>query len=307
MARYTLRQLGYFMAVAESGSVSAAAARLHVSATAVATAMTQLERSLRTQLMVRRKAHGISLTPSGSYLYQRAARLLQEAEELELSVASGGSVLRGPLLIGCYVTVAPTVVPPLMTGFSAAHPEVDLEFVTGTQDEMPLRLLDGELDLAIVYDMDLPAGLSAVPLYRTPAYVMLSDRHRMRDRETVVLAELAEDPMILLDAPPSTRHTMALIERAGVVPRVSMRVTDFELMRSLVARGVGYALAVQRPATGTSYEGLPLHVKEIEPPVRPVEVQMVWPEGIRLSDRALAMIELAPGAVGAPGLRPRPS
>ncbi|RNL85362.1 LysR family transcriptional regulator [Halostreptopolyspora alba] len=293
-----MRQLRYFTAVAESGSISAAAERLHVSATAVSTAMSQLERSLRTQLMVRRKSHGVSLTPSGEYLYRRAVRLLEDAEELELSVASGGRVLSGPLLIGCYVTVAPTIVPPLMERYTTEHPGVDLEVVTGTQDEIPVRLLDGELDLAIVYGMDLPAGLSSVLLYETPAYVLLSEFHRLRDREEVALDELVDDPMLLLDAPPSSRNTMVLFERAGLTPWVVRRVTDFELMRSLVARGMGYAIAVQRPAGDLSYEGRPLWTKPITPRVRPVGVHMVWPERVRLTDRAAAMISVATEEAG---------
>ncbi|WP_324651323.1 LysR family transcriptional regulator [Georgenia sp. H159] len=292
--RYTLRQLAYFVAVADTGSVSAAATRLHVSPTAVSAAMTQLEKVLRTQLMVRRKAHGVSLTPAGTYLYSRAQGLLQEAEELELSVASGGQVLRGPLVIGCYVTVAATVVPPLMEGFAAEHPQVDLSFVTGTQDEIPLRLLDGELDLAVVYDMDLPEGLHMRVLFETAAYVLLPAGHRLADAPEVALADLAADPMILLDAPPSSRHTMTLFDRDRVTPHVAHRTTDYELTRSLVARGFGYAILVQRPAGDLSFEGLPVVARPIVPAVPPVQVLIVWAQGTRLTDRARAMIAYAP-------------
>src|SRR5699024_12729149 len=83
MPSYTLRQLEYLVAVADAGSISAAAGALHVTPTAVASAITELERTLHTQLMVRRKAHGVVLTPTGTFLYNRATTLLRDADELQ--------------------------------------------------------------------------------------------------------------------------------------------------------------------------------------------------------------------------------
>ncbi|MDA3628324.1 LysR family transcriptional regulator [Saccharopolyspora sp. WRP15-2] len=293
MANYTLRQLAYFVAVAETGSISGAAGGLHVSPTAVASALTELEKVFGTQLVVRRKAHGVSLTPSGSYLHSRAADLLRQADDLELNVASGGAELNGPLVIGCYSTVAPTVVPPLLEWFADNHPKVQVRVLEGSQVELPNRLLAGELELAVVYDLNLPTGLNSVVLYEAPAYVLLPADHRLANRPAVSLRELADEPMILLDVPPAAQHTMALFDRAGVEPNVALRASDFELTRSLVARGMGYAILIQRPVVGQSYEGLPVVVKEIRPAVRPIRVKAVWPETVRLTDRGRALLDFA--------------
>ncbi|NKX53204.1 LysR substrate-binding domain-containing protein [Arthrobacter mobilis] len=305
MARYTLRQLSYFVAVAETGTIAAAADELRVSPTAVAAAVRELERIFRTQLTVRRKAHGVSLTPAGSYLFSHAVRLLRDAEELELNASSGGQELSGPLVVGCYLTVAATILPVLLEGFSVNHPKVQLDFVEGTQDEMQERLFAGELDLAVVYDMDLRPGLGSVLLYEVAAYVLLPDGHRLAGQEQVTLAALAEDPMILLDAPPSSHHTMSLFEDAGVQPRIRYRTTDFELTRSLVGRGAGYSVLVQRPAVDASYEGRQVVARPIVPAVKPIAVRMIWPEAIRLTDRARTMVNYAASAVPNT-LRPRP-
>lgn len=308
MARYTLRQLAYFAAVAEAGTIAAAADELRVSPTAVAAAVSELERIFRTQLTVRRKAHGVSLTPAGSHLYARAATLLRDAEELELSATSGGEELAGPLVVGCYLTVAPTILPVLLEGFTAEHPRVQLDFVEGTQDEMQDRLFAGELDLAVVYDMDLRPGLGSVLLYEIAAYALLPGDHRLAGRDEVSLAELAAEPMILLDAPPSSHHTLSLFQDAGVAPRIRYRTTDFELTRSLVGRGAGYSVLVQRPAVDATYEGLPVVARPIAPAVKPVAVRMIWPEAIRPTDRARAMVAYAAAAVrnvrNTPGRRP---
>ncbi|NKX51101.1 LysR family transcriptional regulator, partial [Arthrobacter deserti] len=249
-----------------------------------------------------------SLTPAGSHLYARAATLLRDAEELELSATSGGEELAGPLVVGCYLTAAPTILPVLLGGFTAEHPRVQLDFVEGTQDEMQDRLFAGELDLAGVYDMDLRPGLGPVLLYEIPAYALLPGDHRLAGRDEVPLAELAAEPMILLDAPPSSHHTLSLFQDAGVAPRIRYRTTDFELTRSLVGRGAGYSVLVQRPAVDATYEGLPVVARPIAPAVKPVAVRMIWPEAIRPTVRARAMVAYAAAAVrdvrNTPGRRP---
>lgn len=293
MARYTLRQLAYFVAVADAGTIAAAADELHVSQTAVAAAVKELERIFGTQLTVRRKAHGVSLTPAGRQLHARAAAFLREAEELELSTSSGGGELAGPLVVGCYLTLAPTVLPGLLERFAAEHPNVQLDFVEGTQDDVQDKLFGGELDVAIVYDMDLRPGLESVQLDTMQAYALLPAGHRLAGGASVALADLAEEPMILLDAPPSSHHTMSVFREASVAPRIRYRTTDFELTRSLVGRGMGYSVLVQRPAVDTTYEGRPFTALPIEPAVRPVDVKIIWPEGIRMTDRAAEMVRFA--------------
>jgi DNA-binding transcriptional LysR family regulator len=303
MPGFTLRQLAYFVAVAEAGSISGAAAKLHVTPTAVASALTDLERVLRTQLMVRRKAHGVALTPTGALLHERASTLLRDADELEIAVGSGGTELAGPLVLGCYVTIAPTIVPTLMEWIATHHPKVELTVLTGSQDELPHRLLAGALDLAIVYDIALPEGLESVPLYQAPAYVLLPDGHPLAAREVVPLADLADEPQILFDIPPAAQHTLLLFERAGVTPRITQRTSDFELTRSLVARGFGYAILIQRPAVDRTYEGLPVVVREITPTSPSGGVRMIWPRQVRLSDRAAAVVAFT--TEHAPDIDPR--
>ena len=293
MPSYTLRQLEYFVAVADAGSISAAAATLHVTPTAVASALTELERLLRTQLMVRRKAHGAALTPTGTFLYQRASALLGEAEELELATASAGSELAGPLALDCYSTLAPTIVPPLMDWMARRHPKVELTVTTGSQSELPHRLLAGSADLAIGYGIALPKGLDSVQLYQAPAYVLLPDGHPCGADASVSLADLAEEPMVFLDLPPAGEHTLGLYAGAGVTPSIAMRTSDFELTRSLVARAFGYSVLIQRPASAASYEGLPVLVREITPEVPATAVLMMWPQEVRLTDRARALVEFA--------------
>ena len=283
--RFSLRQLAYFVAIAEAGTLTEAAERLHISQPAVSLALNDLERALKVQLCVRRKAHGVTLTPSGTSLLARARRLLREAEELEAE-ASGGGALTGVLSLGCYVTLAPTVLPPMLQGCATLHPEVTVDFAEDTQDVLQRRLLRGELDMAVLYDMDLMPEMERTVLFSVRPHVLLPAEHPMADLPEVSLRALEAEPMVLLDAAPSSHHALSLFHRFGVTPRVRHRPTTFETARALIGRGMGYGVLVQRPANDRTYEGMQVVVKEIAEPVRAEAVVLAWPRSMRLNRRA---------------------
>lgn len=293
MARYTLRQLECFVAVGEHGSIAAAAAALMVSPSAVTGALNELERIFATQLTIRRKAHGVTLTPSGDYVLAQARSLLHAATDLQSLAASSGEQLLGRLVVGCYSSLAPTLLTELLAEFSAQHPRVELEFHAGTQQEIHQMLLSGRLDLAIAYDLAVPAGLSKRRLADSVPGVVLPADHALAAREHVALSELVNEPMILLDVDPSRQNTEMMFSAAGLTPWVRFRTTDFETTRSMVARGMGYAILIQRPASDMSYEGRSLVVRPIHPRISPVPVSMVWPGSAGLSAAAEAMLVLA--------------
>ena len=289
-ARFSLRQLEYFVAIAEAGTLSKAAERLHVSQPGLSQALTDLERALDVQLAVRRKAHGVTLTTSGTQVLRYARDLLHRADDLE-SVASGGDALTGTLSLGCYVTLAPTQLPRLLQEFTALHPNVTIDFVEGTQDVLQRRLLGGELDLAILYDMEIQPEMARAVIDTMKPHILLPAGHHLAEQPSVSLADLADEPQVLLDAPPSSHNTLAIFERFGVTPNVRYRPTTFELTRALVGRGMGYALLVQRPANDRTYEGNKVAIKEITEPVGDYRVLVAWPKATRLNRRAQAFVE----------------
>lgn len=292
--RFSLRQLAYFVAIADAGTISEAAVRLHVSQPGLSQSLTDLERALGVQLAVRRKAHGITLTPSGTHVLRYARDLLRRAEDLE-GAASGGADLRGTLAIGCYVTLAPTVLPPLLQEFTALHARVEMDFVEGTQDVLQRRLLAGELDLAILYDMEIQPEMARVVIDTMRPHILLPADHRLAGAPSVSLAELSDEPQVLLDAPPSSHNTLAVFDRFGIVPDVRYRPTTFELTRALVGRGMGYALLVQRPHNDRTYEGNRVVIKEIAEPVGESRVLLAWPSATRLNRRAQAFVDFCRG------------
>ena len=112
--QYTLKQLGYLVAVAQYGNISVAARHLFISHPALSTAIAQLESSLGVPLLIRHHARGVSVTPAGRKFLTRARSLLGHANELELLGRELGDSVRGQLIVGCFVTLAPFFLPRLL-------------------------------------------------------------------------------------------------------------------------------------------------------------------------------------------------
>ncbi|KRE43375.1 LysR substrate-binding domain-containing protein [Knoellia sp. Soil729] len=289
---FTINQLAAFVAVAEAGTISGAAERLHVSPSALSAAVTELERSLQAQLLRRRKAKGVSLTPTGEVVLQRARFLLHQAGELEADARGEERGVSGAVRIGCYPSLAPTALPVLISEFTRANPDARLEVIENTQDQLSKAIETGELDLAIVYDLDLDPTWKSVVLAQLSPSVVLPAEHRFADRAGPVdLAHLRNDPMVLLDAPPSTNHAYFCCAQAGFTPKVVYRARTYETARSFVGRGLGWTLLLQRPSASVTYEGKPVVVKDISSPVLPdVAVNVVWHPESLLSRASRAFI-----------------
>ncbi|MGC3020054.1 MULTISPECIES: LysR family transcriptional regulator [unclassified Brevibacterium] len=290
---YSLRQLSYLLTAARLGTISAAAAELHVSSSAISDSITALEHQMDAQLCVRRKAQGLVLTAAGRQVAARATRLISEANELERELRSHDGELAGPITIGCYPTLAPVILPVLLDDFGKQHPRVSLEIVETTQDRLTGTLESGEIDVAFVYETLIPGTPNHARLFAQPAHVILAADDPFAAREAVRLEDLVERDMILLDSPPSSQHTLGMFHDRGLAPRIRHRTTSYEVVRTLVGRGLGYGVLVQRLTNTASYEGYPLVVKEIKPAVEPVGVEVIWPSDHASPKRAQALVEFA--------------
>ncbi|WP_172978257.1 LysR family transcriptional regulator [Microbacterium sp. SYP-A9085] len=289
----TFRQLTHFIAAAEEGTISGAARRLRFSPSAISASITELERALGTELCIRRRAQGVTLTSTGRLVLVRAKRLVDDVAELNFAVRGNGNDLVGPLIVGCFVTLSPSLLPRLLEEFQDRHPRVTLDFVVGAQDELQEALENGTIDVALMYDMGDTDRLDSFPLYEARGYALFGAHHPLAQADSVTLEELADVPLVLFDQTPSTRYAMTMFEARGLTPNIRHRTHAFELTRSIVARSdTAYAVLVQRPENKTSYEGLPIVEKDIVPPPPPVSVVFAWCKDVELSPRAKALAEL---------------
>jgi len=255
MLTYTLRQLEYFTAAADCGSVAGAAATLNVSQPSVSNAILKLEDHFGVQLFVRHHAQGVSLTPVGHRILADARNLLRHANDLQHNAKAAGDVIQGGLELGCFITLAPSFMPALVTGFTERYPGVSINLQEGIQNDLVAGLGSGRFELAFLYDLDLPDTVARVPLCAFEPYVLLPEAHALTEKSALSLEDLADEPLILLDIPPSRDYFTGLFHKAGIEPRVAFASPSLEMVRGLVGRGLGCSLLVTRPYSDHTYDG----------------------------------------------------
>ncbi len=270
--RFTLRQLEYLVAVGEYGSVTEAAERVNVSAPSVSAAISQLEKEFGITLFVRRHAHGLSLTQAGHSFVDQARQILGEAAKLNaLSNELTGQV-RGPLHVACLVTFAQAVIPALRRAFSDEYPDVD--FFQYERDQA--RILEGlrmaRFDIALSYDLDIPADIAFHELAVLPPYAVLHEDHPLAGRSAVTIEDLAPHPMILLDLPHSSAYFLSLFREAGLSPQIVERTRDMSVMRAMVANRFGYSIANIRPVSTYALDGGKLSFVPLTGNLRPMRM-----------------------------------
>ncbi len=291
---YTIRQLQYFVAAAQTGTMSSAADRCHVSQSALSLSISQLERTLGVKLFVRQRAKGIELTPAGLRVFEQAEALLRQAGELEarLNVERGDELI-GTLTVGCSASLAALYIPSLLTGFKAEVPSVALEFVEHDGSSLLRGLRDGLFEMALFYTTGLETDLEWIEVDELVPHVILPSNHRLAKDESVSLFDLANDPMILIDVAPSRDTWTMLMRDLGIEPIVAYRSQSFELVRSLVGRGAGYALLFNLPTTDATYEGNTVVVKPIRETTPSMFIGLGYLGGTKLTPRASRFAKFA--------------
>jgi DNA-binding transcriptional LysR family regulator len=253
--RFTLRQLEYFVAVGRAGSIAAAAEVVSVSSPSISAAITQLEAEFGVQLFVRHHAQGVSLTPGGRLIFVDAQRLLEQAGGLHDLAGDIADKPRGPLNIGCLVTLAPLMLAPLRRSFEAEYPEAAVAHWEADQPRLLAMLRRAEIDVAITYDLEIPQDVSFAPHADLPPYAILPADHPLASCAAIDLAQLEAEPLVLLDLPMSRDYFLSMFHAAGLRPRIAETTKDISVVHSLVANGFGYSLANMRPRALTAQDG----------------------------------------------------
>ncbi len=253
--RFSLRQLEYFQAVAERGSIAAASESVCVSSPSISAAISQLEEEFGIQLFVRKHAQGLSLTPGGAQFLIQVRRILQEAAKLSTLANDVTQKVRGPLNVGCLLSVAQIVLPQLRRKFQDKYADVLFRQYERSQTALFEGLRNATLDVALTYDLNIPADLKFKPLATLPPYALVAADHPLAKKASVSPQELIDHPMVLLDLPISADYFLSFFEGSAHKPRVVERTQDLAVMQSLVANGVGFSFANVRLTTERAPDG----------------------------------------------------
>jgi DNA-binding transcriptional LysR family regulator len=291
--RFTLRQLEYFIAAGETGSITEASERINISQPSISTAISQLEQELDVQLFVRHHAQGLSLTPVGRVMLLEAKRLVEQALSLYTVAAEAREEVRGLLNVGCLTTLAPMILPELAISFTTGFPKVAIRPHTDHQEILLAGLHKASIDVAISYDLQVPEDVEFTPLVDLPVHAVVGEGHPLARHSAVTLEELAALPLILLDMPLSAEYFLALFMKEGLRPTVAYRLSHPDVIRTMVANGYGYTLANVTPRSDLALDGRRVVRVRLAGDHRPMKIGLVTLRQLRKSLLLTAFINHA--------------
>lgn len=294
---YTLQQLRYLVAVADHGNISAAARTLYTSQPGVSAAVAHLERVFGIQCFVRHHAKGISLTPAGRSFVATARNLLLHAEDLLRHANELNQSAQGVLNVGCFYTISPFFLPRILQKLRKKHPGMNVQIKEGDTEQLLQSLLNGVIEVALLYDLNLDRALTKVEVTSFRPYVLLPKSDTLAKRSSVRLADLVDKPLILFDRPQSREYLLSLFAAAGKQPTIAQRTSNFELVRGLVAAGFGYSILNLRPKIDRSYDGSPIVCVPIAGNVRGLPVVLASVAATKLTRRATVFMDVCTAAL----------
>ena len=253
---------------------------MNISQPAIAQAIDKLEVLTGLKLFDRYHARGTEVTRQGREFLKQARRLTACALEVQHEAAAIAAELSGTIRLGCFHTIAPFHLAPLVMGYRSLYPKVGIEACEMRQDELIAKLASGSIDLAIVYDMALdPSFLQWRVLAEARPYVILAPGHPLARRSSVSLRELQFEPFILFDGSGSRDYFRALLGRHGIDPPVAFTSESFESVRSAVGNALGFSLLAMRPCHEETYDGNRVASVEIAEDVEPIRIVLARKQG----------------------------
>ncbi|MCZ8078277.1 MAG: LysR family transcriptional regulator [Fuscovulum sp.] len=291
---FTLRQLQFFVAAAEAGSVSGAARALSISQSSVTEAVRALEDDLGVALFDR-QARGLLITHKGSAFLRHARQILADVATARTAFRDEAETATGRLSLGVTSLVAGYVLSDILSRFRRAFPQVDLNVIEDNGDYLQHLLIGGELDVAVLLTSSVKdrMALHVETLLVSPYRLWLPLGHPLAQQEAIALEELAGQPMIQLMVDEIEESTRRLTAALPVKPEVAFRTRSVEAVRSLVATGAGLAILPSLVYRPWSLEGDRIEIRDVSGDLPTVQVGLAWRRGAPLSPPALNFIRSA--------------
>jgi DNA-binding transcriptional LysR family regulator len=239
-----LRQLRYFVAVAEELHFGHAAQRLRIAQPALSRQIQALEKDLLVQLLFRNRRR-VQITPAGQVFLERARLILARADEAILAAQRAGGGVSGTLNLGFVGSATYDVLPGVLREFLQAAPHVDLTLSEMTVHAQIEALTEKRIDIGLLRLPPKIEGLVFRTIAREPLYVSLPSSHHLAQLPTLRMSALAEEPFVLYPDHPHpswTEFVVGLCQQAGFRPRVVQRTVEIQTTLSLVAAGIGVSI-----------------------------------------------------------------
>ena len=266
-----LRQLEYFVAVAEEANFTRAAERVHISQSGVSAQVRRLEQELGAEL-IDRSARTATLTPAGAAALEHARGVIAAVSAVQQAVDEVTGLLRGRLVIA--MVTACTVRPlfDALSAFHATHPGVELSLLEDASDRLIELVRSGQADLALTGVAAMPAGLEGFPVISERLVAAVAADHPLARRKRVTLADIADHPVICM---PKGTGLRTVFDRGcaarGARPDIALQASAPSAVADLAARGLG--VAILTASMVESHALRPLAITDLDAPALLV---VVW-------------------------------
>lgn len=291
---FTFRQLQYFVAVAEQGSVTRAAQNLSISQSSVTEAIKELEGDLGVELF-ERHPRGLTITYNGHQFLRHATKILADVSDARNVFTETQNSTGGTLNIGVTSLVAGYVLSDLLARYRRACPGVEVSAIEDNGSYLEHLLIGGELDVAVMVISNLRdrMALQAEILETSPYRLWLPIGHPLVSADIISIADITKEPLIMLTVDEIEENTGKLLSALGARPHVAFRTRSVEAVRSLVATGAGVALLPDLVYRPWSLEGDRIESRDVSGALPVVQVGMVWRKGSSLPQAARDFVGIA--------------
>lgn len=263
-----LRQLHYFVKVAQKEHVTQAAEELHVAQSAVSRQIHQLEEELGVKLFVQ-KGRNVQLTPAGHLFLKRAEVILADLEKAVVEIHEFLDPERGEIRLGFPHSLGISLIPQVVAAFRKLYPNVRFRFRQGMYPSLIRDLVQGDIDLAFISPFPKEnEQVSGEVVLSEQLFAILPPNHPLAAEETIALSQLSEETFVLFSEGYSLRPiVMNACKQAGFKPKIGFEGEETDTIRGLVAAGMGVSLLPEM-ALALHYTG----------PLQAVKVPLSYPE-----------------------------
>lgn len=281
----SLKNIRYFIAVAEAESITGAAHELNLSQSVLTEAIKALESDLATSLF-QRHARGMGLTHAGHQFLSHAHQILASVRNAEQALSTRPDSMTGSLNIGVTSLVTGYFLPYLLGRYRRMFPKVAIKVIEDQRDYIEHLLVNGELDVAvlIVSNLQNRQALESEVLVESPYRLWLPLNHPLNDLASISIEEMVNEPLVLLKLDELEDTTTATWRLAGHRPNVVLRTESVEAARSLVASGEGLSILPDMLYRPWSLDGDRLEARSLQEAMPSLQVGVAWRRGLHQSE-----------------------
>ena len=278
----SLKQVRYFIATAESGQVSQAAVNLSISQSAITTAIRDLEETVGARLF-ERTPHGMDLTSAGRQFLSHAYDIQKKVEDAtHLNLITSG--VSGTLTVAATYTVIGYFLPYHIERLRRQFPLLNIQLFELNRESIEEGLLANRYDISVLLTSNiLNPELSREKLMSSQRRLWLPAQHSMLSVDSVGLKEVSEEPYIMLTVDEASHTALKYWNQTPYQPKITLRTSSIEAVRSLVANGQGVAILSEMVHRPWSLEGRRIETINLRDPIPSMDVGLAWRRNIEFT------------------------